>query len=62
MNKRLRDRFQAEQDKLDREQEESQGEYEKMKAVFEKKIELYQLFLTEDDLTDLDRQTRKQEL
>ena len=31
--------------------EESQGEYEKMKAVFEKKIQLYNRYLTEDDLT-----------
>lgn len=39
MNKRLTDRFQAEQDRLDTEQENSNGEFDKMNAVFEKKIQ-----------------------
>lgn len=55
MNKKLRDRFQAEQNKLDNEQENSNRDYEKMKAVFEKKIQLYQRYLTNDELTDADR-------
>ena len=54
MNKKLRYRFQAEQDRLDLEQENSNGDYEKMKAVFEKKIALYSRYLTEDDITDVE--------
>jgi len=49
------ERFQLEQDRLDKEQEESHEEYEKMKAVFEKKIQLYNQYLTQDDLTDVGR-------
>lgn len=55
MNKRLGDRFQAQQDRLDHVQEESHGEFEKMKAVFERKIQFYSRFIKEDDLTDQDR-------
>lgn len=48
----LMDRFKVEEDRLDQEQEDSHGAYEKMKLVFEKRIELYNKFLKDDELTD----------
>ena len=51
----LMKRLRAEEDKLNLEQENSNGDYEEMKTVFEKRIQLYLKYLTEDDLTDLDR-------
>ena len=54
-NNILRKRLKQEEDKLNLEQENSNGDYEKMKAVFEKRIKLYLRYLTEDDLTDLER-------
>lgn len=55
MDKKPRARFQAEQDRLDHEQEKSNGEYGKMKIVFQKKIQFYNRFIAEDNLTELDR-------
>jgi hypothetical protein len=51
----LMDRLKIEEDKLNQGQEDSHGEYAKMKAVFEKRFQLYLKYLTEDDLTDLDK-------
>jgi hypothetical protein len=43
------------EDQLDLEQENSNGDYEKMKAVFQKRIQLYNRYLNEDNLTELER-------
>ena len=51
----LMDSLRKEEDKLNLKQENSNGDFEKMKAVFEKRIQLYLKYLTEDDLTELDR-------
>ena len=51
----LMKRLRAGEDKLNLEQENSDGDYGKMKAVFEKRIQLYLNYLTEDDLTELER-------
>ena len=45
----------TEKDRLDHEQENSSGEFDKIKFVFEKKIQFCNRFLTEGDLTELDR-------
>ncbi|MPZ07256.1 MAG: hypothetical protein GEU26_12720 [Nitrososphaeraceae archaeon] len=50
--------LQVEDDKLNQELEESHGDFDKMKLVFEKRIELYNRFLKDDELTDrIDRLT-----
>lgn len=41
-----------EDEKLNVELEESHGDFDKMKLVFEKKIDLYNKFLKDDELTD----------
>ena len=48
-------KLRIEEDKLNLEQENSNGESKKMKTVFEKRIQLYIKFLTEDNLTELER-------
>jgi hypothetical protein len=51
-------KLKVEDDKLNQELEESHGDFDKMKLVFEKRIELYNKFLKDDDLTNrLDRLT-----
>lgn len=45
----------AKEDELNLEQENSNGEYQKIKAVFEKRIKLYLRYLSEDNLTELER-------
>ncbi|MGH9951057.1 MAG: hypothetical protein ACRD5J_05475 [Nitrososphaeraceae archaeon] len=49
------DKLREEEDKLNLELEESHGNYEIMKVVFEKRIDLFNRFLKEEGLTDLDR-------
>jgi hypothetical protein len=51
----LMKRLRAGEDKQNLEQENSDGDYGKMKSVFEKRIQLYLKYLTEDDLTELER-------
>jgi hypothetical protein len=51
----LMDKLREEEDKLNQELEESHGSYEIMKVVFEKRIDLFNRFLKEEGLTDLDR-------
>lgn len=54
----LMNKLKVEDDKLNQELEESHGDFDKMKLVFEKRIELYNKFLKDDDLTNrLDRLT-----
>lgn len=53
--KTLTEKLQVEEDRLNQVQEDSHGEYEKMKLVFEKKIDLYELYLKKEGLTELDR-------
>jgi hypothetical protein len=43
------------EDKLNLEQENSNGDYIKMKIVFQKRIQLYNRYLTQVDLTELER-------
>jgi hypothetical protein len=57
MHKNLKESLRAEEDELNQQQEDSQGNYEGMKIVLEKKIQLYNKFISEDDLTELDRLT-----
>jgi hypothetical protein len=45
------------EDQLNLEQENSNGDYMKMKPVFEKRIQLYNRYLNENDLTELERLT-----
>jgi hypothetical protein len=45
----------AKEDELTLEQENSNSEYQKIKAVFEKRIKLYLRYLSEDNLTELER-------
>jgi hypothetical protein len=48
----------VEDEKLNVELEESHDDFDKMKVVFEKRIELYNRYLKQDDLTDrIDRLT-----
>jgi hypothetical protein len=51
----LINKLREEEDKLNLELEESHGNYEIMKVVFEKRIDLFNRFLKQEDLTDLDR-------
>jgi hypothetical protein len=51
----LMKRLRAGEDKLNLEQENSDGDYGRMKSIFEKRIQLYLKYLTEDDLTELER-------
>jgi hypothetical protein len=51
----LMNKLREEEDKLNQELEESHGNYEIMKVVFEKRIDLFNRFLKEEGLTDLDR-------
>ena len=55
MSTTLMKKLRIEEDKLKLEQESSNGEFMKMKTVFEKRIQLYIKFLTEDNLTELER-------
>ncbi|MPZ06862.1 MAG: hypothetical protein GEU26_10700 [Nitrososphaeraceae archaeon] len=48
-------KLREEEDKLNLELEESHGNYEIMKAVFEKRIDLFNRFLKEESLSELDR-------
>jgi hypothetical protein len=52
---RLMDELKMEDGKLNVKLEESHGDPNKMKAALEKKINLYNSFLKEDYLSDLDR-------
>ena len=49
------DKMKMEDEKLDLKLEESHGDPNKMKVALEKKINLYNSFLKEDYLSDLDR-------
>lgn len=51
----LMNKLREEEDKLNLELEESHGNYEIMKAVFEKRIDLFNRFLKEESLSELDR-------
>jgi hypothetical protein len=51
----LMNKLKEEEDKLNLELEESHGNYEIMKVVFEKRIDLFNRFLKQESLTDLDR-------
>jgi hypothetical protein len=51
----LKNKLREEEDKLNLELEESHGNYEIMKVVFEKRIDLFNSFLKQESLTDLDR-------
>jgi hypothetical protein len=51
----LKNKLREEEDKLNLELEESHGNYEIMKVVFEKRIDLFNRFLKQESLTDLDR-------
>jgi hypothetical protein len=48
-------KLREEEDKLSLELEESHGNYEIMKVVFEKRIDLFNRFLKQESLADLDR-------
>ena len=52
---KLMDKLNMEDEKLNRELKESHRDPNKMKAAFERKINLYNRFLKESDLGDLDR-------
>lgn len=45
----------VQEDKLNLEQENSNGDDTKMKVVFQKRIQLYNRYLKEDNLTELER-------
>jgi len=51
----LMNKLREEEDKLNLELEESHGNYEIMKVVFEKRIDLFNRFLKEESLSELDR-------
>lgn len=53
--RRLMDKLKLEDGKLNVELEESHGDQNKMKVALEKKINLYNCFLKENGLSDLDR-------
>jgi hypothetical protein len=50
-------KLQVEDDKLNQELEESHSNFDKMKLVFEKRIDLFNRFLKEDNLNELDKLT-----
>ena len=45
--------LQVQEDKLNLEQENSNGDYMKMKYIFQKRIQLYNRYFEEDDVTEL---------
>jgi hypothetical protein len=53
----LVDKLKVEDEKLNQELKDSQGDFDKMKLVFEKRIDLYNRFLKEDDISDMDKLT-----
>jgi hypothetical protein len=53
----LIDKLKVEDEKLNQELKDSQGDFDKMKLVFEKRIDLYNRFLKEDDISDMDKLT-----
>jgi len=53
--KSVLDRLKAEEDRLNQELEDSHGSYEIMKVVFEKRIDLFNRFLKQESLADLDK-------
>jgi hypothetical protein len=53
--KSVLDRLKAEEDRLNQELADSHGSYEIMKVVFEKRIDLFNRFLKQESLADLDK-------
>jgi hypothetical protein len=53
--KSVLDRLKMEEDRLNQELEDSHGSYERMKVVFEKGLDLFNSFLKQENLTDLER-------
>ena len=53
----LIDKLKVEDEKLNQELKDSHGDFDKMKLVFEKRIDLYNRFLKEDDISDMDKLT-----
>jgi hypothetical protein len=48
-------KLQAAEDRLNQELENAHGEYEQTKAILEKKIQLYNRYQKEDDITEVER-------
>jgi hypothetical protein len=53
--KSVLDKLKAEEDRLNQELEDSHGSYEIMKVVFEKRVDLFNRFLKQENLADLDK-------